>query len=62
MHQSDLITSAQAAVILEVDRGTFNRWAAKGLVPIVHNLPGRTGSRLFHRTDILELAAKRQAA
>lgn len=62
MHQSDLINSAHAAEILQVDRATFNRWAAKGLVPITFTGPGLTGMRLFRRTDILELAAKRQAA
>ena len=62
MQQSDLINSAQAAVILLVDRATFNRWATKGLVPIAITGPGLTGMRFFHRADILELDAKRHAA
>ena len=61
MHQSDLINSAEAAVILLVDRATFNRWATKGLVPIAIQGPGLTGMRFFNRTDILELANRRAA-
>lgn len=62
MHQSDLINSAQASLILLVDRATFNRWAAKGLVPVAIAGPGLTGMRFFRREDIEELHAKRQAA
>jgi len=62
MQQSDLINSAESARLLLVDRATFNRWATKGLVPIAITGPGLTGMRFYHRTDILELAARRQAA
>jgi predicted site-specific integrase-resolvase len=62
MQQSDLINSAEAARILGVDRATFNRWAKRGLVPIAITGPGLTGMRFFRRADILELAARRQAA
>jgi DNA-binding transcriptional MerR regulator len=51
---SDQISSADAATICGVDRATFNRWAAKGLVPIELTTP--SGSRVFSRKVIEEWA------
>lgn len=51
----DLITSAEAADILGVDRsGIIRRIKAGQLVP-AKTLPGRTGSHLFERAAVVAL-------
>jgi hypothetical protein len=50
--EDDLLTTAEAAVILGVDRsGVIRRVKAGDLVP-ARTLPGRTGSHLYHRSDV----------
>lgn len=61
-NNQDLVGSAQAALILDVDRATFNRWAKRGLVPTALIAPGLTGMRLYRRTDIEDYAKNRLAA
>lgn len=59
MHKNaPLIGSAQAAKVFEVDRATFNRWVAEGLIPVVAELDGQTGARLFDADVIDEIAAR----
>lgn len=60
MH-NDLIGSNEAATILNVDRATFNRWVARGDIPVEVKFPGTTGARMFRRGDV-ERAAKDRAA
>lgn len=57
MTQTDHISSAEAASICGVDRATFNRWAAKDLVPVVMTTP--SGSRVYSRAAIEAWAASR---
>lgn len=52
----DHISSADAAEMCGVDRATFNRWAARGLVPIELTAP--SGTRIYSRRAIEEWAAK----
>lgn len=53
-----LIGSAQAAKVFDVDRATFNRWVAEGRIPVVAELDGTTGARLFDADAIDQLAAQ----
>jgi len=61
MKQADLIGSAEAAQILRINRATFNRWAAKGMIPTALKAPGFTGPRLFDRSEIELIATERVA-
>lgn len=59
MHKNaPLIGSAQAARVFGVDRATFNRWVAEGLIPIAAELDGPTGARMFDADTIDEIAAR----
>ena len=60
MHNTDLIGSATAAEVCGVDRATFNRWAADGEIAPVVTFPGKTGARLYSRTAVEALAAKKR--
>lgn len=53
-----LIGSAQAAKVFKVDRATFNRWVAEGLIPVAAELDGPTGARMFDADVIDQIAAK----
>lgn len=61
MPTNDLIGSLEAADILGVSRNRFNRWCARGEVPIHFTAPSKVGARLFRRADIQTLAEKRAA-
>ena len=58
MH-NNLITSAEASVLVGCDRATFNRWVTRGDVPIEVQFPGYKGARLFRRIDVERLAKDR---
>ncbi len=62
MHTTDLLSSAEAAAILKVDRATLNRWAAAGKVPTADKYPGKTGPRRFDPDVVDRLAAERKSA
>ena len=59
-----LITSAEAAEILGVDRSTLTRWSDPRLrdderkLTAVRKLDGLRGPKLFRRTDVEALAAE----
>lgn len=53
----DLISTAEAAELAGVNIATINRLAASGKLPTAHKLPGRTGARLYRRSDIEALGA-----
>jgi len=64
MATDDLITSAEAAEILVVDRSTLTRWSdprlrdsERRLTPI-RTLNGLRGPKLFRRSDVDRLAAE----
>lgn len=62
-HQdNNLVGSAEAAQILGVDRATFNRWVARGVVSPAVSFPGVTGARLFRRADVEALHGDIEAA
>lgn len=51
-HTPDLIGSAEACRILNVNNSTLTRWVAAGNVKAAHKLPGKNGAYLFIRADI----------
>lgn len=48
----DLIGTAEAAAILDRPVATINRMALDGRLPIAVQMPGRTGARLYRRSDV----------
>ena len=60
--QNDLIPTTEVAELLDVSVATVNRWAAEGQLKPRHEMPGRTGARLFSRRDIERFLAKRAKA
>lgn len=72
MSTSDLVTGVEAAEILGVDPSTISRWSDERLQPgarkltPVRQLRGKTGSKLFLRSDVEflrdRLARQRQEA
>jgi hypothetical protein len=62
LKSEDLIGSAEAALILGVNRGYFNKLAARGEVDVAVKIPGRTGGRMFEREHIEGLAKTRANA
>jgi predicted site-specific integrase-resolvase len=62
MANSEYVGSKEASEILDVDRVTFLRWVAKGLVEPVHELAGLRGAKLFLRADVEKLAAEKASA
>lgn len=48
----DLITTAQAAELLNYTVAWVNKLAASGRLPVAQKLPGRTGAYLFRRSEI----------
>ena len=58
MHTTtDILSTAEAAELLEVDRSTVTRWVQSGLLATTHRTPG--GVLLFRRCDVDDLIAKR---
>lgn len=53
----DLITSAEAAELLGLDRSGIIRRIQSGQLKPAKTLPGRTGSHLFSRADVLALSS-----
>lgn len=54
---SQLISSAEAAEILNYHVATINRMVAAGKLTPAIKLPGKTGAYLFNRADIEALHA-----
>lgn len=57
-----LLTSAQAAALLNVSVWTVNRAAIAGDLPVAHKLHGKRGAYLFHAADVEAYAAQRIAS
>lgn len=53
----DLISSADAAELLGIDRSTLSRWVQAGRLAPVLKMPGLRGPALYDRTAVLALAA-----
>lgn len=55
----NLLSTADVADLAGVDVSTVNRWAAAGRIAPMYQGPGRTGVRLYHPTDVVELLQER---
>jgi hypothetical protein len=58
----DLLTARDAAVILGITPRQVTRLAKQGALPVAHKNPAITGSYLFLREHVEQLAGKRGAA
>jgi excisionase family DNA binding protein len=56
---NELITTAEAAVVLGTSVATVTRLAADGALATAVKAPGQRGARMFRRADVERLAAKR---
>ena len=57
----DLISSIEAAELLGKGRSTLTRWVQSGRLTEAMKLPGETGTRLFHRSEVERLADELEA-
>lgn len=55
----NLVTAAEAAETLGVDRSTLTRWAQAGRITEHIKVPGLRGPRLFERAEVERVAAER---
>jgi len=58
----DLISSRDAAEILNCDVRTISRWSQEGKLPVAVQVPGYRGARLFERSVVEELARRNAEA
>lgn len=54
----DLLTSAEAADQLGIERSTLSRWAQIGKIEVAHRLPGKTGVMFFDPAEVDRVAAE----
>jgi DNA-binding transcriptional MerR regulator len=59
--QDDLVPTKTVAEMLGKPVGTINRWAKEGKLEPAFEIPGRTGARLYRRSDIEAFAAAEAA-
>lgn len=57
-----LLTAAETAGRLNVDRSVVLKLARAGRLRHAHKLPGRTGAYLFDPADVADFAANRDGA
>jgi len=58
---TDLVTTAEAAQILDSDVSTVNRWAVEGRLRVAYRMPGAKGARLYLRAEVEAFAAELDA-
>jgi len=58
----DLIGTAAACRLLDVDKSTLTRWAIDGTITVALKLPSRNGALLFHLADIEAIREARDKA
>ena len=58
----ELLGTTEVSLILRVDVRTVARWARRGELAYVRQLPGKRGAFLFARAGVEEFAARRDAA
>lgn len=63
-NQTELVGTTEACQILDVDDSTLSRWSDERLQPdarkieVALRLHGRTGAKLFRRSDVEALAER----
>lgn len=50
--QDDLLPTKAVAALFSTTVATVNRWAQEGKLTPAVEMPGRTGARLYRRSDI----------
>jgi predicted site-specific integrase-resolvase len=55
---TDLLTSAETATRLGIDRGTLTRWVQAGRITPAMKLPGKNGPALFAPADVDALTSQ----
>ncbi len=58
----ELIGTAAACRLLDLDKSTLTRWAIDGTITPALKLPGRNGALLFHLADIEAIREARDSA
>jgi len=58
----DLVSTLEAADILQRPVATINRWANRGTLPIAVRGNGIRGARMFRREDVERVARERVAS
>jgi excisionase family DNA binding protein len=61
MPNPDLLSTAEVAQLLGCRVNTVNRWVRIGRLTPAVSLAGRTGARLFRRTDVEAMRRDRAA-
>ena len=56
----DLLTSAEVAERLGIDRGTLSRWVQAGQIKRAMKLPGKNGAALFDPAEVERALAESQ--
>lgn len=54
----DLLSTIEAAEVIDVERSVLSRWVASGRIAVAHKLPGRNGAMLFARSEVDRVAAE----
>lgn len=62
MANANLIGSAKACEVLDIDKSTLSRWVQAGILTPAVKLPGRNGAMLFDPKDVNRLCLDRAAA
>jgi len=60
--EHELIGTAEAARILQVDKTTLTRWAADGRIKPIVKMPSKNGAFLFNRSDVEALLSQSDGA
>ena len=60
-HEEPTVTTAEAMALLGLDRSAVIRYVSLGRLEPARKLPGVNGAYLFHRADVVALAAERRA-
>lgn len=61
MSNIEIVGSAEAARLLQMDKSSLTRAVQEGLIPIIGRLPTRQGALVFDRAVIVQLAKERSA-
>lgn len=56
-----LLSAQEAAELLGKDDSTIHRWATSGRLKPAYEMPGKTGARLFLKSEVEQLKAELDA-
>ena len=61
MANANLIGSAAACAVLDIDKSTLSRWVKAGTITPAQRLPGKNGAMLFRPSDVTKVCLDRAA-